>query len=610
MLNKIPDSWDYDDSMEMLWLFYQATDELLSETTPDTYTLPLHNALTLIDEMEEVYVLLKEHNIVDKYYIQYIPPIIDEFLSQTEDDSILKKILGLRLESIRTGFSEAQKQSIHFERWLGIFKHSCSRKGYNDCCKETIIELVEHTKNKKQLLDIVKNYYISLLQVGYSREYLYKYSKRFFSNLQNKIHSSKQIESYLEHFDGKNKKFQFLILMNTESIDYIDNISDNIRVNMHIEKISSPKERKELCSEQCVNELFQSYDRRKHNAKRHQKVEVVRYEDMAIDPYAAIKELSDRMQLMQTLKLYFIHFYSEKQIYEILLKSDDRYVVFKVPNKLQKRPYIQPALIDSRVINILSQKAMSLEVSFSVIRAIEMHAEALKSTSQSTLIRTFWTTLETLFLNPDANSGRENVQKSVIAIIQKTYLLKVTRLIYAQLSKSLLKEDLIELEIDTYKKFLIYFVSYKADSEQMKKIYARLDHNILLRSRLYNLRNQLKNGTQIQEFLSSHETRVTWQLKRLYRIRNIATHLGHDAVGLNIAVNHLHSYFDYMVNYMLCKSENGDAITSMSALVLETYNDNRIHHELLKSEEEISTNNYMEYLFGPDTHLVDYIFEY
>lgn len=428
--------------------------------------------------------------------------------------------------------------------------------------------------------------------------------------MQNKIHSSKQIESYLEHFDGKNKKFQFLILMNTESIDYIDNISDNIRVNMHIEKISSPKERKELCSEQCVNELFQSYDRRKHNAKRHQKVEVVRYEDMAIDPYAAIKELSDRMQLMQTLKLYFIHFYSEKQIYEILLKSDDRYVVFKVPNKLQKRPYIQPALIDSRVINILSQKAMSLEVSFSVIRAIEMHAEALKSTSQSTLIRTFWTTLETLFLNPDANSGRENVQKSVIAIIQKTYLLKVTRLIYAQLSKSLLKEDLIELEIDTYKKFLIYFVSYKADSEQMKKIYARLDHNILLRSRLFNLRNQLKNGTQIQEFLSSHETRVTWQLKRLYRIRNIATHLGHDAVGLNIAVNHLHSYFDYMVNYMLCKSENGDAITSMSALVLETYNDNRIHHELLKSEEEISTNNYMEYLFGPDTHLVDYIFEY
>ena len=65
-----------------------------------------------------------------------------------------------------------------------------------------------------------------------------------------------------------------------------------------------------------------------------------------------------------------------------------------------------------------------------------------------------------------------------------------------------------------------------------------------------------------------------------------------------------------MVNYMLCKSENGDAITSMSALVLETHNDNRIHHELLKSEEEISTNNYMEYLFGPDTHLVDYIFEY
>ena len=65
-----------------------------------------------------------------------------------------------------------------------------------------------------------------------------------------------------------------------------------------------------------------------------------------------------------------------------------------------------------------------------------------------------------------------------------------------------------------------------------------------------------------------------------------------------------------MVNYMLCKSENGDIIIDISTLVLETKNDNKIHHEQLKSKEPLSAANYMKYLFGADSHLIDYKFEY
>ena len=61
---------------------------------------------------------------------------------------------------------------------------------------------------------------------------------------------------------------------------------------------------------------------------------------------------------------------------------------------------------------------------------------------------------------------------------------------------------------------------------------------------------------------------------------------------------------------MLCKSENGDMIIDMSTLVLETKNDNKIHHEQLKSKAPLSESNYMQYLFGPDNNLVNYKFEY
>ena len=91
MINKIPDSWKYDDSLDMLFLFYQSTDELLSEITPDSYALPLHNSLTLLYEMVEVYSLIEQYGAIEEYYNKYIPPIIEEFIYQTEDDYLFKQ---------------------------------------------------------------------------------------------------------------------------------------------------------------------------------------------------------------------------------------------------------------------------------------------------------------------------------------------------------------------------------------------------------------------------------------------------------------------------------------------------------------------------------------
>ena len=105
MIIKVPDSWKYSDELEMLFLFYQKTDELLSEQTPDSYALPLHNCLTLLNEAGEIYTLLKQYGMIDNYYVQYISPILEEFLFETERDYVFKRIVGLHLATIRTAFT-------------------------------------------------------------------------------------------------------------------------------------------------------------------------------------------------------------------------------------------------------------------------------------------------------------------------------------------------------------------------------------------------------------------------------------------------------------------------------------------------------------------------
>ena len=163
MINSIPENWEYTDDLEMLFLFYQSTDELLSEVTPDTYALPLHNAFSLVYEIIETYTILEEHNSIVEYYSKYVPPIIDELLEKIADDYLLKRKLGKRLDSIITGFIEAKNDYKYLERWINIFKQSCNPTQYRRLYEEEIIHLIINTKDKSKLLYCTQNYYITLL---------------------------------------------------------------------------------------------------------------------------------------------------------------------------------------------------------------------------------------------------------------------------------------------------------------------------------------------------------------------------------------------------------------------------------------------------------------
>ena len=176
MIYRIPENWDYNESLELLYLFYQKADELLSETSPNTYSLPLHNSMTLLSEAEEIFNLLNEYEMVAEYYGKYIPPILEELLEQLEDDYILKRILDSRLFSIRTGLIEAQKNPTHLKEWLNVFKQACTASKYRKAYSAEISHLVKDTKDKNKLLYSTTCYFISLIHLGYSREYIQKNS--------------------------------------------------------------------------------------------------------------------------------------------------------------------------------------------------------------------------------------------------------------------------------------------------------------------------------------------------------------------------------------------------------------------------------------------------
>ena len=293
MINSIPDTWEYNEILEMLFLFYQISDELLSETTPDTFSLPLHNSMTLVGEIGEIYNRLNEQSLLDKYYSTYIPVIIDELLASIEQDALLKKRLDNRLDSIKTGFIDAKSKSVVLERWVGLLLQCCSPQTYLELYASEIIRLVSDTKNKKDLIYCAKNYYISLLSNGYSREFLYQSIKKYFDNFNIRIKNACQIVEFLKQFTKAKTSMEFLILMDIATVDYLDSISSNLTLSKNISKIDVQKERRDLEKDISAQTLLKDYDNRLHSSNTHQKISIIRYRVEHVDPISAMEEFED-----------------------------------------------------------------------------------------------------------------------------------------------------------------------------------------------------------------------------------------------------------------------------------------------------------------------------
>ncbi|MBQ2474612.1 MAG: hypothetical protein II513_04630, partial [Ruminococcus sp.] len=73
MVNTIPSSWTYNESLENLFFFYQSSEELLSFGSPDSFRLPVCNCITLCSELQRVYRFLLDNRQIEKYYSKYIP---------------------------------------------------------------------------------------------------------------------------------------------------------------------------------------------------------------------------------------------------------------------------------------------------------------------------------------------------------------------------------------------------------------------------------------------------------------------------------------------------------------------------------------------------------
>lgn len=237
MRNDIPDSWTYTPDLENLLFFFQNSEELLSYSSPDSFRLPVCNSMTLCYELRRIYGFLYRNKQIDRYYPKYIPCIIDELLKTIRDDQILKKSLGLRLDNTVSGLTVAKERPQELLKWVDIINHSCTLEQHLESCKSGIVDNVKEGNNKNELIWLIQNYYIDLVTLGYSQEYLYQSVIRFFDNRDIAITSSSCISSFLDKFDSSDETYEFYVIADTYKLDNLSRINPQFGKNLDIREI-------------------------------------------------------------------------------------------------------------------------------------------------------------------------------------------------------------------------------------------------------------------------------------------------------------------------------------------------------------------------------------
>lgn len=124
---------------------------------------------------------------------------------------------------------------------------------------------------------------------------------------------------------------------------------------------------------------------------------------------------------------------------------------------------------------------------------------------------------------------------------------------------------------------------------------------VLLRNRAFYLGTLLKNGKSMAKMLQSHDERVRWQIRRIYRTRNKIVHTGVTPTYTSILIENLHDYLDVIMSTLVNIASDGVKINTLEQgfkyveLQYQSYIDRlKSSKSEIFSEEEISSNLFVE----------------
>lgn len=586
--------WKYSSELEGLLFFAQTVEELLFNYTMDTYKVPAMNSHTLCNELCQTLSDI-ESGVIKQGAIK---PIIEELCDRLIKDPVATSLLGEirdELVSYLNRGSSVAEIKVRVE-----LLNNKLEKEYLDENKRLLKETLVDIKQKERIASVTRALITELISVGYSPEYIYFQAIDFFfeGNFPAVIDNVSLINDYLGIFNTE--KINLMVIYrvggNFKALEKFG-AKHGIKIQSDPPSIKFRRTSARVTKFLSENEALPLF--------------LILENVQAYDAFAARESGDERVQVLDSFAKYHIHRKDFEWSNEALVCSEDgqSFGVYARPlPPTLKRPESDirrlSGLIDKTLITVTSDKLEEGSLS-RFVRAFLRHDMAIKSVAPESQLLELWAAIEVLFSTYESGEDKIiQIAKGVTSFETSEYAAKVGADLYLSIKNSGIGEALrIITEVSEGSNEIekcIALVAIQDNEDKRKELYEKFSEHVLLRNRIFYLQNRLSSADKIRRTLIEHDRRVSWQIARIYRARNLIIHSGTSLPYVKMLVENLHSYLDRVLDVLIERVSLANHPIGIDQICAEMRLEHDAHIKLLgkAKDENCTRDNYKLLLFG------------
>jgi len=525
--------WKLNSSLDGLLFFAQRMDELLFDYSLDTHKPPALNAPSLCIEALNL-ILCIENELIDKANLSHV---LDELEWSIQNDHVAKHLLDASLDYYLprgddTKIGEIKLRLEVLSRTLDSFRY----------LKTTFADLQAHVlKGEKKAIDAcARNIVTTLTNIGVSKQHLFNITNDFFFGPEgSEIESPDIIVQFLDEISPTSHDFEVYFIVSS----LIQQVSGSVKT-FHIKILDELPEEVSQVAAGCKFE------------KAHDEVYISVTKLRSYDKYSAREKAIRKLDALSDL---FTLFYHKTQISwhpTVLVNQCCKPgTVAVIPPKgpMEKAFDLKPEKASKELNRFLSEFSARGASFEKFNRVADLHGICVSQDISENQLVSIWTSLETLIPSHLGSSKISNVVGAMLPFLMTPY---VRRLVER------LTSDMILWDRWRAKKILnrvpcpkgttlvgrtANLLAVKGNSGLRDELYGHLKDYHLLRYRVFRLSETLSDPTKLKELLDTHEKKVTWQIRRIYRTRNLIVHSGTVPPYVSTLIENGHDYLDQIM---------------------------------------------------------------
>lgn len=527
------DKWKLNPSLDGLLFFAQRMDELLFDYTLDTYKPPALNSPTLCIEALNLVIDI-ENELIDKANLAYV---LDELEWSIQHDDVAKSLLDANLDYYILKNEETKLAEVKLR--LEVLSRTLESTRY---LHATFANLHAHvTKIEKKAIDACARNIITILtNMGVSKQQLFNTTNDFFfSPNGTAIDSPEVISDFFKIITPNIHEFEVYFSVSS-LIKEVSGSVDAFRIQI-LDKL--PDEVAKVASEcnfdKSADEVFISITKIR-----------------AYDKYSARQKA---IRLLDGLSDLFTLFYHKTQISwrpTVLVNqccNPGTVAVIQPKGPMEKAFDLKPEKA-SKELNRLISNFSARGVSFEKFnRVVDLHGICVSHNIVENQLVNIWTSLETLIPSHLGSSKISNIVNAMLPFLMTPYIKRIIERFVSDLliwdrwrTKKLLNRVPCPKNATLLRR-AANLLLVNENQGLREELYTQLKDFHLLRYRAYRLSETLSNPVKLKESLEIHQQRVTWQIRRIYRTRNLIVHSGRVPTYISTLIENGHDYLDQML---------------------------------------------------------------